>query len=69
MRRVDPVCRMEVETEGAPTVELAGRRFYFCCEGCRQRFAEHPERYADLDHEVSEEVLAETESLAAHWFG
>jgi xanthine dehydrogenase accessory factor len=43
----DPVCGMTVEVAGARhTVEAAGRTFYFCCGGCRERFLAAPERFA-----------------------
>jgi xanthine dehydrogenase accessory factor len=42
----DPVCGMTVEVASARHVaELAGRKFYFCCGGCRERFLAAPERY------------------------
>jgi xanthine dehydrogenase accessory factor len=42
----DPVCGMQVALAGAQhTYEHAGTTYYFCCPGCRGRFAKHPERY------------------------
>jgi xanthine dehydrogenase accessory factor len=42
----DPVCGMTVATEGARhRAEHAGRTYYFCCGGCRERFLAAPERY------------------------
>jgi xanthine dehydrogenase accessory factor len=39
---IDPVCGMEVAvSDGAPHLDLAGERFYFCCERCRDTYAEH----------------------------
>jgi xanthine dehydrogenase accessory factor len=39
----DPVCGMVVGVEGARhTAEIAGRRWYFCCGGCRERFLAEP---------------------------
>jgi uncharacterized protein len=36
---VDPVCGMQVRTADAPaTVVDAGQRFFFCSDGCRERF-------------------------------
>jgi xanthine dehydrogenase accessory factor len=36
----DPVCGMQVAVTGsAPMLEIAGERFYFCCDGCREKFA------------------------------
>lgn len=40
---VDPVCGM---TATGLALEYAGRTWYFCGPGCRQAFADNPERYA-----------------------
>lgn len=43
----DPVCGMTVAVRGARyTATYAGTTFYFCCGGCRERFAADPARYA-----------------------
>ncbi|MBI4796188.1 MAG: FAD-dependent oxidoreductase, partial [Deltaproteobacteria bacterium] len=34
----DPVCRMEVREEDAVTCECDGIMYYFCSEGCRDKF-------------------------------
>ncbi len=34
----DPICNMEVDERNAFTAECEGRTFYFCSEGCRERF-------------------------------
>jgi YHS domain-containing protein len=36
--RTDPVCRMQVEEEEAVTTECDGITYYFCSEGCRDKF-------------------------------
>lgn len=42
----DPVCGMQVKAETAKwTSEHAGRRWYFCCEGCRKKFEADPAKY------------------------
>ena len=44
---LDPICGMRVTIETARhTTEHAGRTWYFCCGGCRERFLAEPERYA-----------------------
>jgi xanthine dehydrogenase accessory factor len=44
---VDPVCGMSVAVSGStPHVEHDGHTVYFCGEGCRKAFQEHPARYA-----------------------
>ena len=44
----DPVCGMQVAiTDAAPQLEIAGDLVYFCCDGCRDRYAaEHAEDLA-----------------------
>jgi len=37
---VDPICGMSVAAiPGTPSVEHDGETFYFCCEGCKSKFA------------------------------
>lgn len=43
---IDPVCGMAVDPISAESAEYGGRRFYFCCAGCRQVFELAPARYA-----------------------
>ncbi|HSH75581.1 MAG TPA: XdhC family protein [Longimicrobiales bacterium] len=43
---VDPVCGMSVAIEGAAhTHDHGGRTYYFCCGGCRARFAANADQY------------------------
>ncbi len=42
----DPVCGMTVAVAGARhRAEVAGRTWYFCCGGCREKFLASPGRY------------------------
>src|SRR3569623_271113 len=42
----DPVCGMSVTIDGAKhTFEHAGQTYYFCCNGCRSKFAADPQKY------------------------
>ncbi|QPM89804.1 heavy metal translocating P-type ATPase [Pseudooceanicola algae] len=42
----DPVCGMEVAGDGSkPELELDGKVYHFCCDGCRTRFRNDPEAY------------------------
>jgi xanthine dehydrogenase accessory factor len=44
---VDPVCGMTVAIAGARHfADVDGRRTYFCCGGCRQKFLADPASYA-----------------------
>jgi xanthine dehydrogenase accessory factor len=43
---IDPVCGMTVAIAGARhTADLEGRRYFFCCAGCRTTFLADPSRY------------------------
>lgn len=43
---VDPVCGMQVEeAHAAARVQHDGRTYYFCSEGCKERFRESPEKF------------------------
>jgi xanthine dehydrogenase accessory factor len=36
----DPICGMRVAvTDATPQLEVAGKRVFFCCDGCRDRYA------------------------------
>ena len=42
----DPVCGMTVKTSHDVHIsEREGRRFYFCCSGCKQQFDREPMKY------------------------
>ncbi|MDX1389655.1 MAG: XdhC family protein [Acidobacteriota bacterium] len=45
-RPSDPVCGMTVDPATASVhTEYGGETYYFCCEGCRERFRERPESF------------------------
>lgn len=45
----DPVCGMAVDPgSAAAESDYAGKRFYFCSAGCRDRFQEYPDRFASI---------------------
>lgn len=51
-KAVDPVCGMDVETEGAKlTFEYKGTTYYFCGKGCMLDFQEDPETFLDPNYE------------------
>jgi len=42
----DPVCGMGLMEEKAPfKYEYKGRPYYFCGQGCKERFEHDPEKY------------------------
>ncbi|MGB7070647.1 MAG: YHS domain-containing protein [Pyrinomonadaceae bacterium] len=44
----DPVCGMQVEeSEAAGRSEHEGRTYYFCSQGCKEKFDADPEAYAE----------------------
>ena len=44
----DPICGMEVEpSEAAATYEHQGTTYYFCAVGCKDKFAQDPEKYIE----------------------
>jgi Cu+-exporting ATPase len=46
MKAIDPVCKMQVETENAKWFwEYNGNKYYFCCKGCKDRFFSDPEAF------------------------
>lgn len=47
LRHVDPVCGMDLDGEHCDiSASWQGRDFFFCTEGCRERFRKAPERFA-----------------------
>ena len=57
----DPFCGMVIDKAGAPTAEVGGQTYWFCCEGCRQGFlaqhglaeAPHPAHHHGPKHAVA----------------
>jgi Cu+-exporting ATPase len=49
-KETDPVCGMTVYPTTAPaSVEHQGKKYYFCCPHCAQKFQSDPERYLHPD--------------------
>jgi len=43
---VDPVCGMQVDKEKpAATAEYAGKKYFFCCKHCAEKFTANPAQY------------------------
>lgn len=43
---IDPICKMEVDEEkAAGTYEYKGKTYYFCAVGCKEKFAQDPEKF------------------------
>ncbi len=46
MKTIDPVCGMTVDTErAAASLEHDGKKFYFCCGHCAEKFRAEPAKY------------------------
>jgi P-type Cu+ transporter len=46
----DPVCGMQVSPDkAAASVEHSGKTYFFCCNGCAQKFTAHPEQYTPTE--------------------
>ncbi len=44
----DPVCGMNVNPATAKHIrEHAGKKFYFCCAGCAEKFQSDPQKYLE----------------------
>jgi len=50
----DPVCGMKVSAHSPHVAEYAGRRYVFCCDGCRSRFLSDPGRFASPPEPASQ---------------
>jgi Cu+-exporting ATPase len=57
----DPVCGMTVDPHTAKyRHDYKGHTYYFCCAGCRTKFAADPEKYLSPDERKAEPVPAGT---------
>ena len=46
---IDPVCRMEVAAiDSSIHAEIDGNLWYFCCPGCKERFASNPAIFLEV---------------------
>lgn len=47
---VDPVCGMKLKkTDAKATHEYNGKTYYFCMEGCKEKFVKEPAKYVRAD--------------------
>ena len=47
---VDPVCGMKIKkSEAKATYEYNGNTYYFCMEGCKEKFVKEPAKYVNAD--------------------
>ena len=56
----DPVCGMNVDPHTAKhRADHAGRPYYFCSAGCREKFIANPSKYLDLEPAAQETTVPE----------
>lgn len=69
---VDPACGMKIKKSDAKaTYEYNGRTYYFCTEGCLEKFKKDPEKYAQKAEEmvtcpVSGKTIKKSEAAGSH---
>ncbi len=45
--QIDPVCGMQVEEQNAAgQSDYQGKTYYFCSQGCKNKFDQNPEQFA-----------------------
>ncbi|MGP6220439.1 YHS domain-containing protein [Caldiplasma sukawensis] len=42
---IDPVCGMKVNEKSAIMWEYEGKKYYFCCDHCKETFIKNPIKY------------------------
>ena len=42
---IDPICGMTVAEDSERYFDFEAKRYLFCCDGCKSKFAENPEKY------------------------
>jgi len=69
---VDPVCGMKLKKEEAQvTYQYNGKTYYFCMEGCKDKFVKNPEEYVNIEEEfvtcpVSGEEFDESKAAGSY---
>jgi Cu+-exporting ATPase len=51
----DPVCGMDASLESEFHYEYKGKSYYFCCQGCLDKFRDDPEKYLNPEEHHSEQ--------------
>jgi len=55
---IDPICGMKVdEKKAAATYEYKKKAYYFCAVGCKERFAQTPEKFVKQEKIRTEGVF------------
>ncbi|MEN8281955.1 heavy metal translocating P-type ATPase [Acinetobacter gerneri] len=45
--KTDPVCGMTVSEDSAHSFEYQDKKYLFCCDGCKQKFAQNPQSFLE----------------------
>jgi P-type Cu+ transporter len=57
---IDPVCGMHVDPKAAPAFSIYNEHtFYFCCDGCKEKFEANPELYVGRAQQANPEGYLE----------
>jgi len=59
-KAVDPVCGMTVDPTTAVSTSHGGEQYYFCREGCRDKFTADPQRYLNPPEAQAETAASAT---------
>jgi Cu+-exporting ATPase len=54
------------KSEASPKYEYEGKTYYFCCEGCIEKFTENPEKYIKKEEHAEHAHDAEDTHAAEH---
>lgn len=54
----DPVCGMKVSTDSEFSLHHDGSDYFFCCQGCAQKFSTDPAYYLERDPAAANEAIA-----------
>ena len=65
----DPVCGMTVSTDSDQRFTWQSVDYYFCCQGCRDKFTASPAQYLSADHSASEALAGHDQhaDVYTHW--
>ncbi len=63
---LDPVCGMTVAPATAVNYEHEGETYYFCCNGCLERFREAPEQYLGASGASADDGSSDEHNHSAH---
>ncbi|HDZ13089.1 MAG TPA: YHS domain-containing protein, partial [Bacteroidetes bacterium] len=66
MKVTDPICGMEIDSEGAMGhLEHKGENYFFCSDSCMEKFRQNPEKYINSGSTSSKELIPEKKQVTA----